>query len=257
MRSRECEAFYKDIVSALNESGITYLLGGAYAFGVYTGIQRDTKDLDVFVRPEDCSRVLSFFSARGYKTELYFSHWIGKVYCGKYFIDVIFNSGNGLSPVDEEWFRHSRAGECFGIPVQLCPPEEMIWQKAFVQERERFDGADVIHLIHSCGADFDWERLLRRFHRHWRILLSHLVTYGLVYPSERRTIPSWVLTDLISRLKEEIDLPPPPGKICQGTYLSLMQYLPDLEAGYEDARLIPHGTMSRDEIKEFTKAFVK
>jgi hypothetical protein len=27
--------------------------------------------------------------------------------------------------------------------------EEMVWQKAFIMERERFDGADVVHLIQA------------------------------------------------------------------------------------------------------------
>jgi len=254
MRSTASETFYKEIVNRFNASGIDYLLGGAYAFGIYTGICRDTKDLDVFVRPSDCSKVLSYFSGIGYETELHFSHWLGKIYCGEYFIDVIFNSGNGLCPVDDEWFRHSRPGDCLGLPVRMCPPEEIIWQKAFVQERHRFDGADIQHLIRFCGSDFDWERLLRRFSRHWRIFFSHLVTFGFVYPSERRTIPSWVLADLAEKLKAETDSPPPPAKICHGTSLSLIQYLPDLETGYEDARLIPHGTMSQDEIDKFTKA---
>jgi hypothetical protein len=28
----------------------------------------------------------------------------------------------------------------------MCPPEEMIWSKVHVQERERYNGAGVIHV---------------------------------------------------------------------------------------------------------------
>jgi hypothetical protein len=42
----------------------------------------------------------------------------------------------------------------------------MIWSKAFIMERERFDGADVMHLIHENANRLDWNRLLERFGQH-------------------------------------------------------------------------------------------
>src|SRR5206468_1316705 len=97
---------------------------------------------------------------------------------------VIFSSGNGVAKVDDEWFEHATAGRFLGEDIQLCPPEEMIWSKGFLLERERCDAADVIHLIHARGPRLDWERLLRRFGPHWRVLLSHLILFGFVYPGE-------------------------------------------------------------------------
>ena len=47
------------------------------------------------------------------------------------------------------------------MPVKLAPAEEMIWSKAFIMERERYDGADVAHLLHACARRMDWQRLLR------------------------------------------------------------------------------------------------
>jgi hypothetical protein len=43
-------AFYVHTLATLNASGVPYLVGGAYAFARYTGIERHTKDLDLFVR---------------------------------------------------------------------------------------------------------------------------------------------------------------------------------------------------------------
>jgi hypothetical protein len=43
-----------------------------------------------------------------------------------------------------------------GVPVRLCPPEEIIWSKAFIMERERYDGADISHLIRACQGRLDW-----------------------------------------------------------------------------------------------------
>jgi hypothetical protein len=102
----------------------------------------------------------------GYLTEVSFPHWLGKAHCGDYFVDVIYSSGNGVARVDDEWFQHAPRDQVFDLPVRLCPVEEMIWSKAFVQERERFDGADVAHLLLCCAPRLDWERVLRRFGAH-------------------------------------------------------------------------------------------
>ena len=64
------------------------------------------------------------------------------------------------------------------------PVEEMIWSKAFLMERERFDGADVLHLMRARQKEINWPRLLSRFGEHWRVLLSHLVLFPYVYPNE-------------------------------------------------------------------------
>lgn len=52
-------------------------------------------------------------------------------------------------------------------------------------ERERFDGADVAHIILKRGKRLDWGRLLSRFGEHWRVLLSHLILFDYIYPSEK------------------------------------------------------------------------
>ena len=106
----------------------------------------------------------SAHSRRGdFATEVSFPHWLAKAYGEDGFIDVIYSSGNGVVQVDQEWFTHACEGEILGVPVKLCAVEEMIWSKGYVQERERFDGADIAHLIRCRGKTMDWARpLLRR-----------------------------------------------------------------------------------------------
>src|SRR5687767_2592488 len=183
-------SFYCTALRAIQTSRVPFLVGGAYALARHTGIVRHTKDVDIFTRPEDCERVLRVLSAAGYRTELTDPRWIAKAYSGEDFIDVIFNSGNGIAEVDDAWFEHAIEAKVFGLPVQLCPAEETIWSKAFIMERERFDGADIAHLLRAYGARLDWNRLLGRFGAHWRVLFSHLVLFGFIYPCERESIPS-------------------------------------------------------------------
>jgi len=247
------EAFYVDAMKRLDEAAIPYLIGGAFAFIKLTNIERDTKDLDVFVRPEDCRRVLDLFDAQGYRTELPFPHWLGKVHDGPYFIDVIFSSGNGVARVDDLWFTSAEPAQLFDRAVLLCPAEEMIWSKSFVQERERFDGADVLHIIRERGPALDWDRLLMRFNQHWRVLLAHLVTFGYVYPAQRQHVPEWVMAELSRRLAlEPADAK---SRVCRGTLLSREQYLVDVERlGYHDGRLEPGGPMTPEQVDVWTAA---
>lgn len=247
--------FYRTMLERLNASGVPFLVGGAYALHRFAGIERHTKDLDLFIREEDRDRIFAVLDGAGCRTELTFSHWLGKARRGGRFLDVIFNSGNGLGSVDEAWFARSVPEEVMGVPVRLCPPEEMIWQKAFIMERERFDGADVAHLILAQAHGLDWSHLLERFGSHFRVLLAHLILFGYIFPSRRGLIPSWVLDDLLRRLGEEPESSAASGSVCFGTFLSRAQYLVDVQdRGDRDARLGPEGPMTSVEVARWTEA---
>ena len=104
----EERAFYCSTLEVFRRAKIEMLVGGAYAFARYTGIERHTKDLDVFVRERDFPRTMQALEAAGYQTEVPFPHWLGKAYCGEYFVDVIYNSGNGVARVDEDQLLYLR-----------------------------------------------------------------------------------------------------------------------------------------------------
>jgi hypothetical protein len=258
LTSPDTAELYRTTLEMLNRSGVPYLVGGTYAFQYYAGISRTTKDFDIFVRSRDVRRVLEVLQRAGFKTEVTFTHWLAKAHHAEKFIDVIHSSGNGVAEVDDEWFAHAVDEEVLGIPVKLCPPEEMIWSKGMIMERERYDGADVAHLFRHCSGMLNWERLLRRFGPNWRVLLSHLVLFGFIYPGERALIPAAVIKDLMNRLAAELDVPTRDSKVCQGTLLSRAQYLVDLdEWGYEDARMAPRGAMTGEQIENWTAAIDK
>jgi len=253
----ETIAFYREAMDAFDQAGVPFLVGGAYAYARYTGIERHTKDFDVFVRPADFDRALAAFDRKGWKTERSFSHWLGKGYRGEDFVDVIFSSGNGVARVDELWFENAVEAEVLERPVRLVPAEEMIWSKSFIMERERFDGADVAHVLHRQAESLDWERLLGRFDFNggWRVLLAHLVLFGYIYPGDAQRIPTLVMNTLTERLRQESRGPVSGEKLCRGTILSRSQFLVDVHRwGYQDARLRPVGNMSAEEVDTWTAA---
>ena len=245
--------FYRDALSRLDDAKIPYLVGGAYAFAQYTGIERHTKDFDIFIRREDFDRAAKGFEQAGYRTELTFPHWLGKAYGqGEDFVDLIFSAGNGVATVDERWFEHAVKDKVFGVDTLLIPAEEMIWSKGLIMERERYDGADVAHVIRAVGDKLDWDRLLERYGPFWRALYAHIVLFGFIYPSDRSKVPAKVVEELTERVRQETKAGDAEQKICYGTVISRQQYLKDVdEWGYKDARLV-HETMNEAEIAHWT-----
>jgi hypothetical protein len=249
----EIRDFYIHSMELMRDGGVPFLVGGAYAFARYTGIERHTKDFDVFIRRDDFAKAKSVFEAAGYRSELTFPHWLGKAIKGDDFVDLIFSAGNGVAAVDDLWFDHAVDDKVFGVDVKLAPAEEMIWSKGLIMERERYDGADVAHIILAVGDRMDWRRLLDRYGLLWRALYAHLVLFGFIYPSKRSQVPAWVMTELGGRIAEETSQPDATEKICYGTIISRQQYLTDINKwGFNDARLRPIGKMSAEEIEHWT-----
>jgi len=249
-------AFYRSALRALVDAGVPFLVGGAFAHACFTGIRRSTKDLDLFIRREDYERVAALMQRHGWRTELTYPHWLAKVYAGDEFIDLIFNSGNGLAPVDDRWFRDNPESLVLGVPVRIANPEDGLLTKAFIMERERYDGADVAHLLHAGAEQIDWPGLIARFGPHWRVLLAHVTLFGYVYPGERHRVPAWVVEELMARLAAETREPPAADPhVCAGTLLSREQYLHDVEQlGYVDGRLTPVSTMTPTDVAVWTEA---
>jgi len=120
-------AFYRRVLAVLIQARVPFLLGGAFALEHYTGVWRFTKDLDIFMRPGHIQAALRLLVRAGFQVELTYPHWLAKVFERGDFVDVIFSSGNGIAPVDDDWFVHANTGNILGASRKICPVEEMIW----------------------------------------------------------------------------------------------------------------------------------
>jgi predicted nucleotidyltransferase len=243
------EAASAAALRVLHERGIQFLVGGTFAFTKFTGAIRATKDLDLFVMESDVDRTLKALGDAGFETSLPFPHWLAKASTPELAVDVIFASGNGVARVDADWFRHAAEVVLFGIPVKLSPIEELIWSKSFVMERERFDGADVLHLLRARGHVIDWPRLIARFGDYLLVLGAHLLLFRFAYSDADQLIPAWVFNQVLGAHAPASDAP-----TCFGTLLSREQYLGDVaQLGYADARL-SRGHMDPDALRIWTDA---
>ena len=231
----EAVEFYAESLRLLKESGIPFLLSGTYALSCFTGITRATKDLDVFCKPSDAPKILSYFKARGYEIEMEDERWIGKVWLGEHFFDVIFNISSASIPITDDWFAEAYEAEVYGTEVRVTPPTQFILSKLFLQTRYRYDGADIVHAILIKHDEIDWKWLLSHMELYWEVLLINVLNFRFVYPTERDLIPRWLYEELLERLKAQDQMPPASIKICRGRLISPTDYVIDVtEWGFAD-----------------------
>jgi hypothetical protein len=226
----EAGRIYAEALDALDREGVRYMLGGALAMNAYTGLWRDTKDLDVFVPAVTVTRVLEVLRRTGFKTEIPEPHWLAKAWKGELFVDVIHANDSGTVAVGESWFENAKEIPVLDRRVLVIPAEEMLLSKIFVASRDRYDMSDVLHLIFTMRGDLDWDRILAGVGEHWELLLAYLHLYRYVYPNHAHYLPRRVLELLQKRYEEEVENPPGRRLRFRGTLLDDPSFRVDVEA---------------------------
>lgn len=222
-KKEQAEVFYEKLLATLIRKKMPFMIGGTFAFNQYTGIERDTGDIDIKIPYDNHPTVLKTLTESGYHPELkeIELNWLAKVYDDKgYYTDLIFGERNGLYKVEGDWLHRCKPGTVLGHRVLLEPVEEMIRSKCYVQNRHRHDGGDVVHLILRQGNNVDWKELMAKMNAHWELLMGHILTFLFVYPSEREIIPKWVIEHLVVKLEDRISHPPTKERITRGLLMS-------------------------------------
>lgn len=245
----EHRARIREAVGALTGAEVPFIVAGAFASHAYTGVWRDTKDLDLFLPPGIVPDALGALSRAGFETEIRHPWWLAKAWKEDYLIDLVFGIGNREIQVDDGWIERGLSTEILGMPARLISIEDLIVSKMFIAFRDRFDGADVVHLIRCASGRIDWERLLNVLgQRHRVLLLWHLLLFDYVYPAHAGLLPA----ELMRRIFEE-RLPAwtgeaRPTEAFRGTLLDHRAFAIDLaDWGYPDPR------RTREQVREVAK----
>jgi Nucleotidyl transferase of unknown function (DUF2204) len=201
------ERLFRDVLKLLEEGHVPFAVTGGFALQQHTGICRSTKDLDVFLTSEDISRSLGLLADHDFRSEITDPVWLAKASRGEYFVDLIAGMSNGAIRVDESWIRRSRPATILGVNTRVLAPEELIALKLFVARRERFDGADIAHVIFGTHGKLDWERVLELAGEHWELVLWHLVLFHYIYPAYDHYVPEQIWQKLLCRFADEVQSP--------------------------------------------------
>jgi hypothetical protein len=219
---------FRQVLTLLNESGVPYVVSGAFALREHTGICRDTKDLDIFLPPENVRDAMEVLHRNGFECAVADPVWLAKAHRGDFFVDLITGMSTGTITVDASWVERATPAGLFGVPVRVLGPEELIASKLFVTRRERFDGADIAHVIFGTHGKLDWDWLMALLGEHWKLLLWHLVLFQYVYPAHSDFIPREIWDDLLSRFRQQIDNPNPKS-LFYGSLIDPLMFAIDVD----------------------------
>jgi len=135
--------------------------------------------------------------------------WLSKAWRDGYFVDLITGMSNGLITVQDSWIERARPAVIYDVETRVLAPEELVASKIFVAKRERFDGADIAHVIYGTYGEFDWQRELELVGPNWEMLLWSLMLFRYVYPAQSHYVPSQIWCELLTRFTREIENPNP------------------------------------------------
>jgi len=206
------ETLAREVLLALERRGIHYAVAGAFALLQHTGICRTTKDLDLFLTAENWSAALRYLQGHGFDCEVCDPVWLAKVHRDDFFVDLITGMSNAAVSVEDSWIRNAQPASVLGIQTRVLAPEELLVSKLFVTRRERFDGADIAHIIYGTGGNLDWGRILHLAGEHWEMLLWTLVLFRYVYPAQTHYVPAVLWQDLLGRYLQLVLQPDGKGR---------------------------------------------
>jgi hypothetical protein len=186
-------AVYLDAIRVTRKTRARFVLGGAFGLASYTGRWRNTKDLDFFVLPSDKDKIVDALTKAGfedlYPRLSYDRGWIYRAVRDDVIVDVIWQTPNRRSVVDEEWFSRSRKVILRDEPLAALPPEELLAIKLYVIQRDRCDWPDLLNLLYQTCDQLDWSHLLDRLGAERPLLTGLLHLFNWVAPARALRLP--------------------------------------------------------------------
>jgi len=98
----------------------------------------------------------------------------------------------------------------------------------FVLFRERYDGADIAHVIHGTRGRLDWDRLLHLAGEHWELLFYAMLSFKYAYPSKTDFIPRKIWEAMLERTRQAIENPDPKAQF-RGSLLDERMFAIDVQ----------------------------
>ena len=189
-------ALYQEVIRAVRATGEPFILGGAFASAAYSGVFRNTKDLDLFILPDSRDEVVAAVTRLGmadYYDELQYDRgWIYRATRDGFIVDLIWMMANRRAPVDQAWMTRGPELVIRGERLRVLPAEELIWAKIYIMHRDRCDWPDVFNLLHAEGPTLDWEHLIQRVGEDARLLAGALSTFAWLCPDRAAELPALV-----------------------------------------------------------------
>lgn len=198
MPSNEDFSVYLEAIGALKSAGIPCVVGGGIAVAAY-GRKRATKDIDLYVKPEDAAPSLEALQNAGFETNPMLDvKWLSKAYRNGVQVDFILENIGGVVATDETMARCQRR-RVEGYMMPVMSPEDLVWRKVQAMRCMRDDWYDCIAVLSNTYHAFDWGYFLRLAGEYAERALS-FVLYVRTDWDHVIPVPDGVVRSLIERL---------------------------------------------------------
>lgn len=192
--------FYKEVIDAVKGTGCHFALGGAFAWACYTGLYRNTKDLDLYVMPEEKQSFIEALTSIGatdlFETESYDRGWIYRSTRDGYIVDIIWAMANYRRPLDKDYIEAGPTLEIRGERMHVLPAEELMMNKLYILQRGRSDWFDVFNLLYCTDGKLDWKRLVDKLGDDKPLLAGALKVYAWLCPGRTGELPDFLWSAL-------------------------------------------------------------
>ncbi len=186
---------YKAMIEKLTGEQIPFAVGGGLAAMTYAAHWRNTKDLDLYIRLCDRERVIEFTKELGlrdyYEKQGYDRAWIYRSHRGDVIVDLMWAMANQRTQVDESWF-DGPVIETGGERFRLLAPEEVIWSKLYVMQRDRTDWPDCLNVLYGVGPDMNWQKLIQNVADDAPLLAGLVSAFSWLAPDRAWELPDCV-----------------------------------------------------------------
>jgi predicted nucleotidyltransferase len=149
----------KRAISALDEAGIPFLIGGSLASWARGG-PATTHDLDVMVKPHDAKRAQEALVAAGMRPEDPPESWLLKAWDGEVLIDLIFEPA-GLT-VDDELMAGAECVNAAAMDFKVMAVDDVLFTKLNALNEHYLDFSSLLQIARAVREQVDWERLRER-----------------------------------------------------------------------------------------------
>ncbi len=199
----ESKRVFREALTALNEAGLPYAIGGAFAMHHYSGVWRFTNDLDVYIERGYVPNAVEVLSNAGFRDfgeqAAGDREWIYHAMKDGTLMDVIWQPPNHVVSLNGSFFERGSDGTFLGIPVRFMAAEDLVLSKVFTLNHQRSDWPDVFQIIRGVGDRLDWSYVVEKLGDNWPVLLSLIVLYDWTYPSESWKAPDSMREELLRR----------------------------------------------------------
>jgi hypothetical protein len=200
---------YRTALDVARKSGAQFMVGGGFCLAFFTNRWRNTKDIDFYVLPAERQKMIDALTQAGFKDyydqKPYDRGWIYRSVQDGVIVDIIWSMANRRAEVDPVWFDRAPVVTLREESFKVVPPEELLWCKLYVFQRDHCDWTDLLNLIYGVGPKLDWDHLLTRIGNDVQLLKGILELFTWVAPHRASELPISLRRELQLSTPQAVD----------------------------------------------------